>query len=94
MVGDLERAAFYQVKVALEACRTWQQQNIEPGDQYDDTRIACALPFVDILITDGSAANTVREVNLDRFFGVKVFSTKDRERSALIAALTKAVDPS
>lgn len=85
---------FYQVKVALEACRTWQQQNIEPGDQYDDTRIACALPFVDILITDGSAANTVREVNLDRFFGVKVFSTKDGERSALIAALTKAVDPS
>ena len=30
-----------------------QGTEIKPSDQYDDTRIASALPYADILITDG-----------------------------------------
>jgi len=82
---------FFQVKAALEAYRSWNRKKFEASDQYDVTRVACALPFVDILITDGSVANALRETRVDTFFRTEVFSTKDRERTALLQRLTDAI---
>jgi hypothetical protein len=56
---------------------------MDPRDQYDITRISCVLPYADVLITDGEKAHALRELGLDKEFGVEVFSTKARERTAL-----------
>jgi len=83
---------FFKVKVVLEAAAKYKQQKIEPSDQYDITRVACALPFVDILVTDGGVAAELREARLDTDFATEVFSTKNAERAALLRTLRNALD--
>ena len=83
---------FLRTKIILEAAAIAKQQKIEPSDQYDNTRVACALPFADILVTDGGIAAGLREVRLDAYFATDVFSTKDAERQALTARLQRALE--
>ena len=63
-----------------------QLQNFseQPGDQYDITRAACALPYADIFITDGGKASAIRELKLDVACQTEVFSMKKSELNALI----------
>jgi hypothetical protein len=82
---------FFCAKVGLEAWHLWKQKDRDPGDQYDVTRLACALPIADMVVTDGSAASAVREVRLDELFGVRVFSTRDAERKDIVQALGAAL---
>jgi hypothetical protein len=44
------------IKAELEAAQMLHGTEIKPSDQYDDTRIASALPYADILITDAVKA--------------------------------------
>lgn len=83
---------FFKVKIILEAAAKYKQQNIQPADQYDITRVACALPFVDILVTDGGVAAELREAGLDADFATEVFSTRNAERAALLRRLRSALD--
>ena len=83
---------FFKIKIILEAAAKYKQQNIQPSDQYDITRVSCALPFVDILITDGGVAAEIREAGLDAEFGTDVFSTKNLERAGLLRRLRTALD--
>jgi hypothetical protein len=78
---------FYLAKINLEACHLWKGKSRDHGDQYDVTRLSCALPVADVIITDGSAASAIRDVGLDQAFGVQVFSTREAEREGIIAAL-------
>lgn len=80
---------FYRTKVVLEACYLWKRKQITPSDQYDLTRIACALPVADLLITDGGAACAIRETGLDQYFETRVLSTRESERDGMISILTQ-----
>ncbi|MGH9890990.1 MAG: hypothetical protein ACREA0_03195 [bacterium] len=82
---------FFQIKATLEAYQSWKRQKLEAADQYDVTRVACALPFVDVLVTDGGMASALRDTHMDRFFRTEVFSTKQRDRPALLKWLQNAV---
>ncbi len=72
-----------RIKGELQAYHFSLRAQMEPRDQYDITRISCVLPYADILVTDGEKAHALRELGLDKQFGVEVFSTKRRERLAL-----------
>jgi hypothetical protein len=82
---------FFLAKVNLEACHLWKQKRRDHGDQYDITRLSCALPVADLIVTDRSAASAIRDMGLDQEFGVQVFSTGDAERDQLVEALKAPV---
>jgi hypothetical protein len=88
----LEWIPLLHIKAELEAAQMLQGTEIKPSDQYDDTRIASALPYADILITDGVKASTIRELKLDRKYNTRVFSVKRYDRKMLIAALAEIVN--
>jgi len=73
-----------RIKGELQAFQFSLHAQMDPRDQYDITRISCALPYADIFVTDGEKAYAIRELGLDREFGVEVFSTKQKERAALL----------
>src|ERR1035438_8094750 len=54
-----------KIKAELEAMQFFRREKIEPRDQYDITRAACALPYADIFITDGGKASAIKELKLD-----------------------------
>jgi hypothetical protein len=81
-----------RIKAELEAMQFFRREKIEPGDQYDITRAACALPYADIFITDGGKASAIRELKLDSAFGTEVFSTKKSELQALTTRLNEIVN--
>lgn len=64
------------IKGDLSALQHANREIIEPRDQYDITRAACALPYADIYVTDGGKAAAIRELKLDKKYGTEVFSTK------------------
>lgn len=81
-----------KIKSELEALQLFRKEKIEPRDQYDITRAACALPYADIFITDGGKASTIRELKLDTTYQTEVFSTKKSELDALTARLKAVAD--
>ncbi len=81
-----------RIKGELRAYQFSLRAQMEPRDQYDITRIGCALPYADILVTDGEKAQALRELGLDKEFGVEVFSTKQRERAALTSRLQELAE--
>jgi hypothetical protein len=80
-----------KIKSELEAMQFFRREKIEPGDQYDITRAACALPYADIFITDGGKASAIRELKLDAAYQTEVFSMKKSELNALTARLNEVV---
>jgi len=62
-----------KIKAELEAMQFFRREKIEPRDQYDITRAACALPYADIFITDGGKASAIRELQLDATYKTEVF---------------------
>jgi hypothetical protein len=76
-----------RIKSELHAFQLANREKIEPRDQYDITRIGCALPYADILITDGGKAHAIRELGLDEQFDAEVFSMKRGEIPALVSRL-------
>ena len=80
-----------RIKAELEAIQFFRREKIEPGDQYDITRAACALPYADIFITDGGKANAIKELKLDVICGTEVFSMKNYDLPSLTARLRKIV---
>ena len=80
-----------KIKSELEAMQFFRREKIEPGDQYDITRAACALPYADIFITDGGKASAIRELKLDAAFQTEVFSMKKSELNALTIRLGQIV---
>jgi hypothetical protein len=81
-----------RIKGELQGYHFSVRAQMQPRDQYDITRISCALPYADILVTDGEKAHAVRELGLDKAFNVEVFSTKQRERLALVNRIKALVD--
>jgi hypothetical protein len=88
----LEFIPTLKIKAELEAIQFYRREKIEPRDQYDITRAACALPYADIFITDNGKATAIRELKLDRVFKTQVFSIKKFELAALAAKLREIVD--
>jgi hypothetical protein len=80
-----------KIKAELEAMQFFRREKIEPGDQYDITRAACALPYADIFITDGGKASAIRELKLDAAYKTEIFSMKKSELNALTARLNEVV---
>lgn len=80
-----------KIKSELEAMQFFRREKIEPGDQYDITRAACALPYADIFITDGGKASAIRELKLDTTYQTEVFSMKKSELPGLAARLNEVV---
>lgn len=76
-----------RIKGELQGYHFSLRAQMKPPDQYDITRISCVLPYADILVTDGEKAHALRELGLDKAFGVEVFSTRQRERLALTQRL-------
>jgi hypothetical protein len=89
--GGLNFIPTLKIKVELEAMQFFRREKIEPRDQYDITRAACALPYADIFITDGGKASAIRELKLDAAYKTEVFSMKKSELPALIARLGEIV---
>ncbi len=83
----LEFIPTLKVKAELEAIQFFHREKIEPRDQYDVTRAACALPFADVFITDGGKASAIRELRLDSRFRTRVFSMKRSELPLLVSEL-------
>jgi hypothetical protein len=88
----LECIPLLHIKAELEAAQMLRGTEIKASDQYDDTRIASALPYADILITDGVKASAVRELKLDQKYNTMVLSVKRYDRQRLIAVLTEIVN--
>ena len=80
-----------KIKAELQAMHFFRREKIEPRDQYDITRAACALPYADIFITDGGKASAIRELKLDTAYETEVFSMKKSELPALTARLKEIV---
>ena len=80
-----------KIKSELEAMQFFRREKIEPRDQYDITRAACALPYADIFITDGGKASAIRELKLDAAYQTEVFSMKKSELNALTTRLAEIV---
>ncbi len=80
-----------KIKAELQAMQFFRREKIEPRDQYDITRAACALPYADIFITDGGKASAIRELKLDTAYETEVFSMKKSELPALTARLKEIV---
>lgn len=88
----IEFVPILKVKALLEARQFFSAQKIEPRDQYDITRAACALPYADFYVTDGGMAAAIRELRLDQKFQTTVYSTKESDiRTAIkiISGLSK-----
>lgn len=75
------------VKSQLLAFQFFQKQAIEARDQYDVTRISCALPYADVLVTDGEKTHAIRELGLDRQFSAEVFSMRKNNLPELVKRL-------
>ena len=80
-----------KIKAELHAMQFFRREKIEPRDQYDITRAACALPYADIFITDGGKASAIRELKLDAIYKTEVFSMKKGELQKLTARLKEIV---
>lgn len=80
-----------KIKSELEAMQFLRREKIEPRDQYDITRAACALPYADIFITDGGKAGAIRELKLDATYKTEVFSMRASELNRLVARLNEVV---
>jgi hypothetical protein len=89
--GDLDFIPTVKIKAELEAMQFFRREKIEPRDQYDITRAACALPYADVFITDGGKASAIRELKLDVAYKVEVFSMKKSELDSLTAKLGEIV---
>jgi hypothetical protein len=81
-----------RIKGELQGYHFSVRAQMQPRDQYDMTRISCVLPYADILVTDGEKAHALRELALDKAFNVEVFSTRQRERLALVNRIRALVD--
>jgi hypothetical protein len=81
-----------KIKAELHAMQLFRREKIEPRDQYDITRAACALPYADIFITDGGKASAIRELKLDVVCKTEVFSMKKSELPKLTARLKEIVN--
>lgn len=81
-----------RIKAELEAMQFFRREKIEPRDQYDITRAACALPYADVFITDGGKASAIRELKLDVACKTEVFSMKKSELNALTAKLNEIIN--
>lgn len=81
--GGLDFVPTLKIKAELEAMQFFRREKIEPRDQYDITRAACALPYADVFITDGGKASAIRELRLDVAYKVEVFSMKKSELNSL-----------
>ncbi len=81
-----------QIRAELHAMQFFRREKIEPRDQYDITRAACALPYADVFITDGGKASAIREMKLDAANKSVVFSMKKSELNSMIAHLKKIVN--
>jgi hypothetical protein len=81
-----------KIKAELQAMQFFRREQIEPRDQYDITRAACALPFADIFITDGGKASAIRELKLNTTYKTEVFSMKKSELPKLIVRLKEIVN--
>jgi len=80
-----------KIKADLEAVQFFRREKIEPRDQYDITRAACALPYADIFVTDGGKASAIRELKLDVACKAEVFSMRKSELDSLTAKLREVV---
>ena len=81
-----------KIKAEIHAMQLYRREKIEPRDQYDITRAACALPYADIFITDGGKASAIRELKLDAAYKTEVFSMKKSELSALTTRLREIIN--
>jgi len=81
-----------KMKAELHAMQLFRREKIEPRDQYDITRAACALPYADIFITDGGKASAIKELKLDAAYKTEVFSMKKNELPKLTARLKEIVN--
>ncbi|HVU22717.1 MAG TPA: hypothetical protein VHE13_01245 [Opitutus sp.] len=77
-----------KIKASLEAMQFFRSERIEPRDQYDITRAACALPYADFYVTDGGKAAAIRELKLDQEFKTTVYSTKESNLRAAIETIS------
>jgi len=64
-----------------------KQLRRERGDFYDVSRLQVAVPYSDIVITDGKQRAAIKERRLDRRYATKVFSCSPGEDRAIIAAI-------
>ena len=91
MSSGLEFLPTLRIKAELEAIHFFLRKKITPGDQYDITRAACALPYADVFVTDGANANAIRELGMDIAYKVEVFSMKMSDLGSLVARLGRIV---
>lgn len=64
-----------------------KQLRRERGDFYDVSRLQVAVPYSDIVVTDGKQRAAIKERRLDRRYATKVFSCSPGEGRAIVAAI-------
>ncbi|GAB4019487.1 hypothetical protein GCM10028808_57400 [Spirosoma migulaei] len=80
------------IRATLEAAMACNSKKETVNDQIDAIRLAGALPAVDIMLTDGSKANDVRDAKLDMMYNTEVFSGKVYDLERLIVRLEGIVN--
>ena len=82
------------VRMKINALLDVRSRKLDVHDAFDISRVACALPCVDVLVVDGGMASTIREIGLNEEFHCEVFSCKAREEENLLAKLKSLLEVS
>lgn len=64
-----------------------KQLRRKKGDYYDLHRLEVAIPYADVVITDGKQVVAIKEQGLERRYGTQVFSCSPDEDSLIISAI-------
>lgn len=75
------------VAVELSFNANLKQQRRKRGDYYDVSRLQVAIPYSDIVITDGKQLAAIKEQGLDRRYTTRVFSCSPQDDRAIVAAI-------
>lgn len=79
------------IRAELEALFCIRQIKEEPADQWDIMRVASALPYADVMVVDGGRTADIVDLELDRRFKTRVFSTRPADQDRLLTCLREMV---
>jgi hypothetical protein len=82
------------IRASLEAAMALKHQRETPNDYIDVQRLAVALPFADIVLTDKSKCFDIKEYSLHTLFGTEVYSGSREDLKQFTTRLSEIVNSS
>lgn len=78
---SVDSVPFINIFCSLWASTIYHEQTrkYEPGDLLDIVALACAIPYCQIVTTDTNMKNMVERLNLDKEYGVSIYSPTSKD---------------